>query len=61
MTRKASRPDASDRLEITPLSLYLRRREFMALGAGSAVGASLLRRDALAAPAELPALAGVKP
>ena len=61
MTRKASRPDDSDRLEITPLSLYLRRREFIALGAGSAVGASLLRRDVLAAPAELPALAGVKP
>jgi hypothetical protein len=37
------------RLEITPLSLYLRRREFMALGAGSAVGASLLAAGRLAA------------
>ena len=34
---------APDRSEITPLSLYLRRREFLALGAGSAVvGASPL-------------------
>jgi sulfoxide reductase catalytic subunit YedY len=53
----------SDRSEITPVSLYLRRREFLALGAGSAVGAATL---ALAGTAlakgepDLPLLPGVK-
>ena len=49
-----------DRSEVTPLSLYLRRREFLALGAGSAVGASALPRAALAAGNEPPLLQGVK-
>jgi sulfoxide reductase catalytic subunit YedY len=58
----ARREDAGDRLEPTPLHLYLRRREFLALGAGSMVGASALARVALAdAGGELPPLlSGVK-
>jgi len=48
-----------ERLEITPLSLYLRRREFLALGAGSAVSASALARTADAADAQPPPLPGV--
>ncbi len=55
---------APDRSEVTPLSLYLRRRDFLALGAGSAVGAaalSLLARSAFAKGEEsLPLLPNVK-
>ena len=40
----------ADRQQITPLALYLRRREFLALGAGSAVGAAALARAADAQP-----------
>jgi sulfoxide reductase catalytic subunit YedY len=48
-------------VEVTPLSLYLRRREFLALGAGSVVGASALAGTARAAGgAEPPLLRGVK-
>jgi methionine sulfoxide reductase catalytic subunit len=36
-------------LEVTPLSFYLRRREFLALGAGSMVSAAALARTAWAA------------
>ena len=49
--------------EITPKALYLRRREFLALGAGGA-GALLLSARAGAAPAEVAhgrKLDGVKP
>jgi sulfoxide reductase catalytic subunit YedY len=45
----------------TPLRLYLRRREFLALGAGSMVGAAALARAGLAtAESEPPLLPGVK-
>jgi sulfoxide reductase catalytic subunit YedY len=45
----------------TPLRLYLRRREFLALGAGSMVGAAALGRAGLArAESEPPLLPGVK-
>lgn len=45
----------------TPLGLYLRRREFLALGAGSMVGAAALARAGLAtAKSDLPLLPGVK-
>jgi sulfoxide reductase catalytic subunit YedY len=45
----------------TPLRLYLRRREFLALGAGSVVGAAALGRAGLArAESEPPLLPGVK-
>jgi len=44
------------RTEVTPLSLYLRRRDFLALGAGSLVGAGALARVAQAAPDEKPPL-----
>jgi methionine sulfoxide reductase catalytic subunit len=49
--------DEPDRSEITPYRLYLRRREFLALGAGAAVGASALARvrSAAAAEPQLPA------
>jgi sulfoxide reductase catalytic subunit YedY len=53
--------DRPDRSQITPPWLYLRRRDFLRLGAGSAVGAaavSLARRAEAAT--ELPALPGVK-
>jgi methionine sulfoxide reductase catalytic subunit len=53
--------DDPKQLEVTPRSIYLRRREFLALGAGSAVGASVLLQSALAAPAEPALLQGVKP
>jgi sulfoxide reductase catalytic subunit YedY len=49
--------------EVTPLGLYLRRREFLALGAGSAVGAAALsfaRRASAAGEAMPPVLPGVK-
>ncbi|MCG6920611.1 MAG: protein-methionine-sulfoxide reductase catalytic subunit MsrP [Acidobacteria bacterium] len=46
--------------EVTPLSLYLRRREFLALGAGSMVGARAVARVALASETELPRLTGVR-
>jgi methionine sulfoxide reductase catalytic subunit len=53
--------EATDRLEVTPLSLYLRRREFLALGAGSLVAASALAGVARAATGVEPApLRGVK-
>ena len=45
--------DEPDRAQITPYRLYLRRREFLALGAGSLVGAALARSafaDHLPAP-----------
>lgn len=51
------------RLEITPPWLYLRRREFLKLGAGSAVGAaalSLARNTIAATQPELPLLPDVK-
>src|SRR5262245_11658091 len=51
-------PDAS---EVTPLGLYLRRREFLALGAGSAVLGGALARDASAQAAQPSLLPGVKP
>jgi methionine sulfoxide reductase catalytic subunit len=47
--------------EITPLSLYLRRREFLAMGAGSLVGAAAPPRTARADEAMPPLLPGVKP
>jgi sulfoxide reductase catalytic subunit YedY len=47
-------------LEPTPLSLYLRRREFLALGAGSAVSAAALASLAGAADAMPPPLPGVR-
>jgi len=50
--------DARD--EVTPLSLYLRRREFLAMGAGSMVGAAALMGLASAAETELPPLPGVR-
>jgi len=58
MTRK---PGQSEPLEVTPLSLYLRRRQFLALGAGSLVGAAALARATRAADALPPLLPGVKP
>jgi sulfoxide reductase catalytic subunit YedY len=48
----AKRYDEPDRSEITPYRLYLRRREFLALGAGAAVGASALARVQSASAAE---------
>jgi sulfoxide reductase catalytic subunit YedY len=51
---------SSGRDRPTPLRLYLRRREFLALGAGSMVGASALARTALAKAKELPLLPGVE-
>jgi len=42
------------RSEVTPLALYLRRRDFLALGAGSLVGAGALARVAQAASDEKP-------
>jgi sulfoxide reductase catalytic subunit YedY len=51
-------PEAS---EVTPLSLYLRRREFLALGAGSALAAAALPREAFGDAPQPPPLAGVKP
>jgi sulfoxide reductase catalytic subunit YedY len=51
---------SSGRDRPTPLRLYLRRREFLALGAGSMVGASALTRTALAKAKELPLLPGVE-
>jgi methionine sulfoxide reductase catalytic subunit len=64
MARKAGQMardrGATDRLEVTPHSLYLRRREFLALGAGSLVGAHALAGVARAAGAELAPLRGVK-
>jgi sulfoxide reductase catalytic subunit YedY len=54
--------ETSDDLEVTPLALYLRRREFLALGAGSAVGAAALAGSGAAhADAQPPLLPGVKP
>ncbi len=55
-------PSRDDRSDVTPLALYLRRREFLALGAGGAVGLAALAgiRGAAAADAPLPALPGVK-
>jgi sulfoxide reductase catalytic subunit YedY len=51
-----------DRSEITPNRLYLRRREFLALGAGAAIGMPALARIANAAQPEAlpPMLEGVK-
>jgi sulfoxide reductase catalytic subunit YedY len=52
-----------DPLEVTPLSLYLRRREFLALGAGSVVAASALAGLARAASdteTEPPPLHGIR-
>ena len=49
-----------DRQQITPLSLYLRRREFLSLGAGSAVATAALARVARAADAQPPLLQGVR-
>jgi methionine sulfoxide reductase catalytic subunit len=54
-------PEPENAHEITPLSLYLRRREFLALGAGSLVGAAALARTLEAADAMPPLLPGVKP
>jgi len=44
--------DEPDRSEITPYPLYLKRRQFLALGAGAAVGAAALARARGAAAAE---------
>jgi sulfoxide reductase catalytic subunit YedY len=56
----ATRGDV-DASEVTPLPLYLRRREFLALGAGATVGAAALGRLAAAADdAKPPLLPGVK-
>jgi len=53
--------ERADPLEVTPLALYLRRREFLALGAGSMVSAAALGWPAAAAGgAEPPLLPGVK-
>jgi sulfoxide reductase catalytic subunit YedY len=52
--------DPDPRRHVTPLSYYLRRREFLALGAGSAVGLSALARTAFASTPDLPLLPGVK-
>jgi sulfoxide reductase catalytic subunit YedY len=49
-----------DRQQITPLSLYLRRREFLSLGAGSVVATAALARVAQAANAPPPLLQGVR-
>jgi sulfoxide reductase catalytic subunit YedY len=50
-----------DSSEVTPLPLYLRRREFLALGAGAAVGTAALARLASGADdAKPPLLPGVK-
>jgi methionine sulfoxide reductase catalytic subunit len=53
--------DVPDDSEITPLALYLRRREFLALGAGSAALGAALASDAFAQGAQPPLLPGVKP
>jgi sulfoxide reductase catalytic subunit YedY len=59
MAKRWSEPDRS---EITPLPLYLRRREFLALGPGASAGlAALAGAGALAAEEALPPLlSGVK-
>jgi methionine sulfoxide reductase catalytic subunit len=57
MTRSAPKPEP---LEVTPLSLYLRRREFLALGAGSVVSAAALAGTVQAADAMPPLLPNVK-
>src|SRR5262249_49525198 len=53
---------APNRSEITPLRLYLRRRQFLTLGLGAAVGVSALARIASAANSEAlpPMLESVK-
>jgi sulfoxide reductase catalytic subunit YedY len=57
-----TRYPAPDRSEITPHRLYVRRRDFLALGAGAAVGLPALARIARAATPEAPPpmLEGVK-
>jgi methionine sulfoxide reductase catalytic subunit len=56
-----TRHDGPDRSEITPYHLYLRRREFLALGAAAAVGAASAARTGSASAAETPPpLTGVK-
>jgi sulfoxide reductase catalytic subunit YedY len=54
------RSGRGDELEVTPLSLYLRRREFLALGAGGALSVAALARAARAADALPPLLPGVR-
>ena len=54
------RSGRGDELEVTPLSLYLRRREFLTLGAGSALSVTALARAARAADALPPLLPGVR-
>jgi len=56
MTQEAPKPEP---LEATPLSLYLRRREFLALGAGSVVTAAALAGTLKAADAMPPLLPNV--
>jgi sulfoxide reductase catalytic subunit YedY len=51
--------DVPDRSEITPYRLYLRRREFLALGAGAAVGAAAVLKATRAAADTAP-LAGFR-
>jgi sulfoxide reductase catalytic subunit YedY len=60
MRARLSEPEPA-RSEITPLSLYLRRRQFLALGAGSLVGATAVARTVRADEGLPPPLPGVKP
>jgi sulfoxide reductase catalytic subunit YedY len=53
--------DEPCRSEITPLPLYLRRREFLARGAAGALAVAALGRPRSAEAADPPPLAGVKP
>ena len=56
MGRWYHEPDVS---EVTPLSLYLRRREFLARGVAGALGLAALDRVRPAEAADPPPLAGV--